>query len=81
MTMKEYLQMDAQMNARLSLTAECVNSLRLARELKLGSNLCSALYQLIEKVAVMEWGYGTVVDDFSCPDYFVVSSGTRTKKI
>lgn len=81
MTMEEYNRMDAQMDARLASTTECVNNLRLARELNLAPELCSVLYQLTEKIAVMEWGNGTTIDDFSDPNFAIVSNGIKTKKL
>lgn len=81
MTIEEFNSMDAQRDARLESTRECINNLRLARSLEQSPEICTALFQLAESVAKIEWGPLTTVDDFSCPDHFIVSNGAKTKKL
>lgn len=70
-----------QRDVRLESTHVCVENLILARELGHSTELCAALFQLLEKTACMEWGAGTTVDDFSDPENIIVTNGVRTKKI
>ena len=79
--MEEWDQDDAQKSSRLESTQQCVANYKLARELGHSPELCHTLFQLTEKIARMEWGPETKVDDFSEPGFIVVTNGAKTKKI
>jgi hypothetical protein len=70
-----------QRDLRLEMTTECVNNIRLARELGHNEEMCHALFQLTEKIARMEWGPDTIVDDFSIPEKFLIINKTKKKII
>lgn len=62
-------------------TRVCVRILREATELNLSEELRSALFQLLRKVARMEWGPETEVDDFSEPGFFLITTPKKTKRL
>jgi hypothetical protein len=79
--LERFLKQVTQRDLALVGTRDCVQMIRDAKEKKLSPDLQDALFQLTRKVARMEWGPETEVDDFSEPGFFVVTNGKKSKSL
>lgn len=79
--LETFLKQVTQRDLALVGTRDCVQMLRDAKEKNFPLELCEALFQLTRKVARMEWGPETEVDDFSEPGSFVVTNGRKSKTL
>ena len=79
--MKKIFSDEKQKSLRLESTRRCVDMIRVSREKGFPFELREALFKLAERVAKMEWGPETLIDDFSEPDFFVITNGRKSKSL
>lgn len=79
--MKKIFAEDRRKDLVLESTTRCVDMMRVGREKGFPTELMEALFQLSVRVAKMEWGPETLIDDFSEPGVFVITNGRKSKSL
>lgn len=74
---KKIFEQIAQKDLALVGTRAAIGALRCAREKNHSSELCLALFELAQKMAIAEWGDDARIDDFSRLPHYVVSNGKK----